>query len=135
MGGMRWISAPPPTRLLALGLAASLTACHPPATPAVAFAAAEVTSIAVFHRDIFDLIFSGVTGRDCSIVRLDENKSYCRPIEPPPPPPEYCTRSLGTVDCWAHPELVPNLGPEVADGPSTLTPAQERNRTARWPDL
>ena len=91
--------------------------------------------IAVFHRDLFDMLVSGLSGRDCSVVRLDRGESYCRPIEPPLPPIPYCTRSLGVVDCWADPEAMPYIPPEVADGPRTLTPAQERNRIARWPDL
>ena len=59
-----------------------------------------------------------------------------KPVEPPPAPPAFCTRSLGTVDCWSNPGAL-NSPPArgVADGPSTLTPAQEINRTSRWPGL
>ena len=100
-----------------------------------AFAIAEVASIPVFGRDIGDLIYSGVTGRNCSVVRLDQGLSWCKPQEPPPLEPTYCTRSLGTVDCWINPEtLIPLPSRGVADGPATLTPAQEVNRTARWPN-
>ncbi len=87
-------------------------------------------SVAVLHRTPFDALWSLVTGRDCSMVRLDQGKSWCRPVEPKPAPPPYCTRSLGTVDCWIDPKGKP---PQVADGPMTLTPAQEANRTRRWP--
>lgn len=89
-----------------------------------------VGSIAVLHRSPFDALWSLATGRDCSVVRLDEGKTWCREPEPPPAPPPYCTRSLGTVDCWADPKGQP---PQVADGPSTLTPAQEADRTRHWP--
>ncbi len=93
--------------------------------------------VAVFHRSVPDLIYSGFTGRDCSVVRLDQGDSYCAPVELPPKPPLYCTRSLGRVDCWAHPELVANLPPQVAQGPhdgsQALTPEQDRTRLARWP--
>jgi hypothetical protein len=71
-----------------------------------------------------------VTARDCSAVRLDRGKSYCRPAEPPPEPPPYCTRSLGVADCWADPAGHPR---ELGDGPRTLTPTQETDRTRRWP--
>ncbi len=91
--------------------------------------------IAIFHRDLFDMLYSGITGRDCSVVRLDEYKSYCRPIDPPPPRQPYCTRSLGVVDCWGAPELMVDLPPQVASGPVRLTPAQNRDRLQRWPDL
>jgi hypothetical protein len=63
-------------------------------------------------------------------VRLDEGKSYCRPVELPPVAQPYCTRSLGVADCWADPAGHP---PALGDGPSTLTPAQEADRTRRWP--
>ncbi len=89
--------------------------------------------VPVFHRTLPDLVYSGITGRDCSMVRLDRNESYCRPVEPPVPPQPYCTRSLGTVDCWTNPEQVMNLGPSVAQGPQQLTPEQNRLRLARWP--
>ena len=121
-------------RLLLPGVLA-LGGCTPPATPVVALGLADLASVATFHRGLFDLAFSGASGRDCSIVRLDRGLTYCREKEAPPAPPPYCTRSLGTVDCWADPAAVPNLPREVADGPRTLTPTQERQRTARWPNL
>ena len=68
----------------------------------------------------------------CSVSRLALGESYCAPLEPPPSPPQFCTRSLGTVDCWSNPEALngpPARG--VADGPRTLTPAQEIDRTGR----
>ena len=93
--------------------------------------------VAVFHRSVPDLVYSGITGRDCSVVRLDQGESYCAPVALPPKVPPYCTRSLGRVDCWAHPEQVVNLPPQVAQGPhdglQELTEEQNRTRLARWP--
>jgi len=89
--------------------------------------------VAIFHRSLPDMVYSAVTGRDCSVVRLDEGKTYCRPVAPPVPPQPYCTSSLGNVDCWAHPELMPGIPVQVAQGPHDLTPAQNRARLARWP--
>nr|WP_321983067.1 hypothetical protein [uncultured Lichenicoccus sp.] len=93
--------------------------------------------VAIFHRSVPDLIYSGITGRDCSVVRLDQGDSYCVPIALPPKPPPYCTRSLGRINCWARPELVVNLPPQVAAGPhdgsQALTEEQDRTRLARWP--
>lgn len=97
------------------------------------FGGAGIASIAILHRSPFDAAYSLISGRDCSIVRLDENKSYCRPEEPLPPPQRYCTRSLGVVDCWAHAEATTLQQRPVADGPQTLTPEQEANRTRTWP--
>ncbi len=96
-------------------------------------AAVTVGSIATIHRTPVDAVVSLVTGKDCSVVRLDQNKTYCRPTDPPPDTPPYCTRSLGVVDCWKDPAAIPDVPPEVADGPRALTPAQDADRTRRWP--
>lgn len=87
-------------------------------------------SVAVMQRTPIDAVYSLATGKDCSVVRLDQGKSYCRPTEPPPPAQPYCTRSLGVTDCWANPAGEP---PQQADGPNVLTPQQEANRTRKWP--
>ena len=131
------IRVPQSLPVLAAALALlSLTGCNVPWTePAGALLAANAAAIPVIHRDLFDAVWSTLTGRDCSVVRLDRNETYCRPIEPPPPPPPYCTRSLGVVDCWAPPIQPPSLGPSVAAGPTQLTPAQEADRTRTWPPL
>jgi hypothetical protein len=107
--------------------------CTPPATPGIAFAAGDAASVAVFGRDGFDLLWSAVTGRDCSVVRLDRGLSWCRPPVAPPAPPQFCARSLGTVDCWADPAALPDHPPEVADGPTQLTAAQAHTLSGDWP--
>lgn len=89
-----------------------------------------VGSVAVLQRTPFDAVWSLITGRDCSTVRVEQGKSWCRPPEPAPEAPPYCTRSLGVVDCWADPAGKP---PEVADGPRVLMPAQDAHRTRGWP--
>lgn len=92
-----------------------------------------VISIVTIQRSPLDALYSLVTGRDCSIVRLDQGKTYCRPVEPPPETPEYCTRGLGSVNCWQDPATVPGHPRGVADGPSGLTPQQEADRVRTWP--
>jgi hypothetical protein len=94
---------------------------------------ANVATIAAIQRSPADAVYSWWTGRDCSIVRLDEGKTYCRPVEPPPEPPVFCTRSLGSVDCWQDPASMAGHPRGVADGPAGLTAEQERNRTRTWP--
>jgi hypothetical protein len=94
---------------------------------------ANVVSVTTIQRSPADAIYSLATGRDCSVVRLDQGKTYCRPVEPPPEPPPYCTRGLATVNCWADPETVPGHPRGVADGPSGLTAAQEADRVRTWP--
>lgn len=86
----------------------------------------------VFGRGLVDVGVSGLAGRDCSIMRLDRGQTYCAPRDPSQRQQPYCTRSLGTVDCWADPGLVAALGREVGDTPPP-TPEQLRYRAAPWP--
>jgi hypothetical protein len=113
-----------------------LSACHvvPPA-PFVALGLIDAASVTVLGRDVADVAVSALSGRDCSVVRLDRGQSYCRPLEPPPERPEFCTRSLGRADCWSNPEALPGPVREIADGRWTLTEEQEQNRTRQWPGL
>lgn len=87
-------------------------------------------STAVIQRTPIDAAWSLATGRDCSVVRLDSGQTYCRLPEAPPEAQPYCTRSLGVPDCWADSRGQP---PQLGDGPHSLTPAQEADRTRRWP--
>jgi hypothetical protein len=106
-------------------------------TPVVAGAVAVVSgaSIPVFHRTPVDMVVSAATGRDCSVVNLDKGERYCRPKERAPETPVFCTRSLGVPDCWEDPAKLPNHPREIADGPRSLTPEQEAERTKWWPGL
>ena len=93
------------------------------------FAAANVASLTVTGRAVPDLVVSGVTGRDCSIAHLDDGeKHYCR-RDPLPSPAPVCTRSLGSIDCWAGPP--PGAPPTrlVGDAP----PAPPERAREPWP--
>lgn len=115
--------------LLLLGL---LPGCTGWLAPTGALAAADLATVTVFGRGILDVGVSAASGRDCSIVRLDRGQTYCAPREGPDKLGPYCTRSIGTVDCWADPGLLPARQREVADGPGP-TPEQLQYRAARWP--
>lgn len=120
--------------LLPLLLLLPLAACGVAwTTPVGAAAGVSLVSVIVLHRTPFDLLWSLASGEDCSIVRLDQGLSYCKPREAEPPQRPYCTRTLGWVDCWSDPLAFINPPQQVADGPYKLTPAQEKNRTNRWP--
>src|SRR3954452_11552551 len=119
-------------RILLFLLLGVLGGCTGWAEPTGALAAADVASVIVFGRGILDIGVSAASGKDCSIVRLDRGQTYCAPPEGPDRLGPYCTRSLGTVDCWANPGLLPARQREVADGPGP-TPDQLRYRAARWP--
>ena len=92
-----------------------------------------VGSVAAIQRTPLDALYSVITGRDCSVVRLDRGETYCRAVEPAPEPPPFCTRNLGTVTCWADPAAMPGQLTGVADGPAGLTAPQEADRVRRWP--
>ncbi|MBR0650665.1 hypothetical protein GXW78_13395 [Roseomonas terrae] len=99
-----------------------------PGAPLLAIpAAVEGLSLRAFGRTTGDSIVSLVTGEDCSIARIGRGDAYCGQ-DPAPAPPPMCTRSLGAVDCWTVPPAAwpPYRG--VADGPATLSEAQENNR-------
>ena len=118
--------------LTPLVLAAAGAGCVETAATVVGVGMAAVPLVG---RTLGDVAVSAISGQDCSLVRLDAGKSYCAPQEAVPARPVVCTRSLGTVDCWANPEALGVPVREVADGPRALTPAQEAHRTRRWPNL
>ncbi len=116
-----------------LGLALCLTGCAAPAATGEAVLGANILAVASIHRTVPDAIYSWVTGRDCSLVRLDRGEPYCRTPEPLPPPVPYCTQTIGAVTCWRDPQNLPDHAPEVAQGPQSLSPAQLANRNRTWP--
>ncbi|MBE9604412.1 hypothetical protein IAI18_06015 [Acetobacteraceae bacterium H6797] len=65
-------------------------------------AIANGASLAVARRTIPDMVYSGVTGKDCSLARWDAGKTYCKE-EPVAVAQPWCTRSLGAPDCWTEP--------------------------------
>lgn len=110
-----------PRTWLALGAVVTLAGCGPAVAPALGvYAGVEIASVAVFHRGLGDMVVSAVSGRDCSIVRLDRGLSYCVPALPPAAP-AYCTHTLGRVECWA---TLPVGAAGVADPPDPAGVAQ-----------
>jgi hypothetical protein len=115
----------PAVTFLLLALVPGCAAVGAPGAPLLAIpAAAEALSLRAFGRTMGDGLVSLVTGEDCSIARIGRGEAYCGQDNAPAPPP-ICTRSLGAVDCWTVP---PAAYRGVADGPATLTEAQENNR-------
>lgn len=99
---------------------------------AAALGGVEAASVAVFGRDIVDIGVSAVTGRDCSVVRLDRRQDYCAPREQLSQAEPFCSKTLGTVQCWVDPEKFGVLPRQVNDTPA-YSPDQARQITARWP--
>ena len=98
--------------------------------------AASLAAVPVLGRTLPDAIVSTVTGRDCSLVRSEQGKSYCRPTDPPwaeeVAAQPSCARSLGSVDCWSNPEAFTVRPQNIADAPMP-TAEQEAYRTRSWP--
>jgi len=78
-----------------------------------------------------DVVASAITGRDCNPANLDYGRAWCAPAERPPAPQPYCTQGWSGVDCWARPDLMPNVARQVTQGPTALTPAQDQDRTGQ----
>nr|WP_294916151.1 hypothetical protein [uncultured Neokomagataea sp.] len=62
-----------------------------------------------------DRIASALTGQDCNSAYLYDDESFCKKRVRPPPQP-YCTTGFEGTDCWARPDLMPNLGTETYEG-------------------
>ena len=101
-------------------------------TGAEVFVGVEAASVAVLGRDVVDIGVSAVTGRDCSVVRLDRRQPYCAARETLPGPPPFCTRTLANVQCWTDPEHFASAPHSVVDTPA-LTAEQVGQIQARWP--
>jgi hypothetical protein len=102
--------------------------------PSAALLGASMATVPVFGRTLPDMVYSAMTGQDCSAVRLEQGKSYCRAADPPPAPPLVCSNSLGVADCWANPNAFPTPPRPLADA-APLTAEQEAHRTRKWPGL
>lgn len=53
-------------------------------------------------KTITDHLVSLKTGKDCSTVRVEQNRTYCKEDEPNPAPTVHCYPSIGDVTCYAQ---------------------------------
>ena len=104
-------------RFIPLVLILPLAACDGPAI--VATAGVNIAALTLAGRTVPDMAVSAVTGRDCSVVRLDRGQPYCGPVEgAAAPPAPFCPRSLGAADCWVTPPAASPAHRGVADAPA-----------------
>ncbi len=116
-------------RLICLPLLFLLAACDGPGL--FALGAVNVASLTLTGRAVPDIVVSGISGRDCSIARIDRGERYCGPdTAPEPPAPAFCTRSLGAVDCWTRPPIAMPAHRGAADAPVPVG-----GDMRRWPYL
>ena len=55
-------------------------------------------------KTLGDHYASYTTGKNCSSVRLEQGRTYCREDEPNPIPTVHCYRTIGDVTCYAEPD-------------------------------
>lgn len=94
--------ARPPAPVLLLFAGLVLGGCNVGPTLTVS-GAVHAGSLIVTGKLPEDHLFGWLTNQDCSAVRVERRGPWCVPHPGPPPPPPFCTRSIGSVDCWATP--------------------------------
>jgi len=55
-------------------------------------------------KTLSDHFVSYQTGKDCSTVRVEQGRTYCREDEPNPIPNVHCYRTIGDVTCYSEPD-------------------------------
>ena len=79
-----------------------------------------------------DVVASAISGRNCSIVNVDQGKPYCQALDVPTRPMPICTATLGEVaDCWADASVVPAGALALGDAPP-LTAQQQAQAKQGW---
>lgn len=63
----------------------------------------DAASLMLTGGTTLDLVVSLATGKRCTIVRLEQGRTYCREDEPNPKPAVYCYSTLATPDCYREP--------------------------------
>jgi len=55
-------------------------------------------------KTLVDHLVSYNSGKDCSTVRTEQGRTYCREDEPNPAYAGYCYPTIGDVTCYAEPQ-------------------------------
>lgn len=64
-------------------------------------------------KTLTDHAVSMYTDKDCSTVRTEQGRTYCREDEPNPAPTVHCYRTIADVTCYAVPEETRTLEERV----------------------
>lgn len=80
-------------------------------------AGADAATISILGKGLVDTGVSAITGRDCSVARLDRRQSYCKPPDPVAST-AFCTRTLGSIECWDDPDNLPDRPKSITDTPA-----------------
>ncbi|HYD64878.1 hypothetical protein [Azospirillum sp.] len=109
--------------VLVLLTAPALSACWP---LGVATTAADFGSLNTTKKTLGDHVVSGVTGRDCSILSLEESGQYCPERVVVDRSNVYCYRTLADVNCHYIPDPYKNGHTALASPPPVRKPIQEK---------
>lgn len=80
----------------------------------------EGASVIATDKTLIDHYVSYATGKNCSIIRREQGRTYCEEDELGESEEVYCYRTLGNVNCYAEPvpgkqqwigHRVPGTGP------------------------
>ena len=66
-------------------------------------------------KTLSDHLVSYSTGKDCSTVRSEQGRTYCREDEPNPMPNVHCYQTLGDVMCYAAPDPTRQPGDSIGN--------------------
>lgn len=105
--------------LLAAVVLISLGACSlfPPV------AAVEGASAVGTGKTFSDHVVSYASGKDCSTVRSNSGRTYCRESESNPMPKVWCYRTLGKPVCYDRPDPYQGNQSKMGDNDHNLDTA------------
>lgn len=66
-------------------------------------------------KTLSDHLMSYRTGKDCSTVRIEQGRTYCREDEPNPMSNVHCYQTLGDVTCYAAPDPTRRPGDAIGN--------------------
>jgi len=81
------------------------------ANPASRLFILDSASVIVTDKTLADHVTSYKLGKDCSTVRTEQGRTYCRDDEPNPIPNQHCYKTLGDVMCYTVAD--PNRNPDA----------------------
>lgn len=64
-------------------------------------------------KTLADHLVSYNSGKDCSTVRSEQGRTYCKEDEPNPAPTVTCYQTLGDVTCYSEPDPSRSLSERV----------------------
>lgn len=68
------------------------------------FSIISTAMVMATDKTLSDHLVSYNTGKDCSTVRVEQGRTYCREDEPNPIANVHCYQTLGDVMCYTAPE-------------------------------